>query len=686
MTSSADQNHQFAECETLAAALAYAELGWRVHPLPPGQKAPPLTGWQDLATTDPATVENWWTERPTANVAVATGADSGIVVIDIDDGDAGDYSLAALQDEHGTLPATVEQFTGVGRQLFFRHPGETIKNRVALAENIDVRGDGGYVVVPPSTHPNGKDYVWEASSDPTDGCELADRPAGWINLLSVPPEPDRGTQETTPNAAEIPQGKRNDVLFKMAASMRARGFVREAIKAALDEHNRQCCRPPLPDDEVRRIWTSASQYKPDEQARTESHETTPVIVRASSITPRRVAWLWPGRFAIGKLSIIVGDPGTGKSHLAIDIASRVSTGAAWPDNRLASRDAASVVLLSGEDDAEDTIVPRLLAALADIDRILIVQGVTRTKDGPDGRLLTLSLERDLPALESAIKSATEAKLVVVDPLTCFLGGIDSHKNSEVRGLLAPLSEMASRLGVAVVTISHLNKSAGGSPLYRVMGSLAFCAAARSVWAVTKDKGDPSRRLFLGVKNNLSRDTQGLAYSITNDPTHDVGVIAWEANPVSISADEALAPTDRRDDADRSELDQATAWLRAALAHGSTESKQVFREAKANGISEKTLRRAAAALGIKPEKSSFDGPWAWSLPQDGQDPRPENVATLGKVGHLGADEAPSEDGQPLSQNPQYPPPKAQDYEDGQHLKDGGTGQLGSEQFPVAECSS
>lgn len=247
-------------CKRLA--LAYAELGWRVHPLPPGQKAPPLTGWQALATTNPATVENWWTKRPPANVGIATGAVSGIVIIDIDGGGAGDYSLAALQDEHGTLPETCEQFTGHGRQLFFRHPGGTIKNRVALAENIDVRADGGYVVVPLSIHPNGQEYIWEASSDPTDGCSLADLPAGWVDLLVGTAEPtgDRNEQDSPRDPATIPEGNRNDVLFKMGASMRSRGFVPDAIKQALIIQNDKCWHPRLSEPEVHRISASAGQY------------------------------------------------------------------------------------------------------------------------------------------------------------------------------------------------------------------------------------------------------------------------------------------------------------------------------------------------------------------------------------------------------------------------------------------
>ena len=134
----------------------------------------------------------------------------------------------------------------------------------------------------------------------------------------------------------------------------------------------------------------------------------------------------------------------------------------------------------------------------------------------------------MKALDEAIELTPDCRLVIVDPITAYCGGVDSHKNAEVRGLLAPLSNLAERHEVAVVAVSHLNKSAGGSAIYRTMGSLAFTAAARAVWGVTKDKGDSQRRLMLPVKNNIAPDVMGLAYSIRDAGDDRIGRVGGGA--------------------------------------------------------------------------------------------------------------------------------------------------------------
>lgn len=172
-------------------------------------------------------------------------------------------------------------------------------------------------------------------------------------------------------------------------------------------------------------------------------------------------------------------------------------------------------------------------------------------------------------------------------------------------------------------MSHLNKSAGSQAVYRIMGSLGFVAAARAAWAVAKDKDNPTRRLVLPMKNNLARDVAlGMAYSIVDSPVMPgVGVLAWEPDPVSLSVDEALAP-DHEGDEGVSALDDATGWLRQALADGRLESKDVQKLAKENGHAWATVRRAKDEVGVIVEREGF-GPgakWFWSLPSiDAQEP-------------------------------------------------------------------
>jgi hypothetical protein len=237
--------------------------------------------------------------------------------------------------------------------------------------------------------------------------------------------------------------------------------------------------------------------------------------------------------------------------------------------------------------------------------------------------------------------------VVVDPVTAYLGKSDSHKNAEIRGLLAPLSELAGRYKVAIVCVTHLNKSGGPFALYRAMGSLAFVAAARAVWLVVRDEENPSRRLFLSAKNNIARDGTGLAYSLeptVGDPT--VAVVAWEAEPVTITANEALTVDQPRHDKP-SERDTATDWLHELLADGPLPTTEIKSQASEAGFAWATLRRAKERLGIRPRKSGFDGGWVWALPtgpasEDAHEGAkmltPLNVSTFGQGEHFRRNDA------------------------------------------------
>ena len=342
--------------------------------------------------------------------------------------------------------------------------------------------------------------------------------------------------------------------------------------------------------------------------------TAPVLVKLADVSPKPIRWLWPGRVALGKLTLLAGDPGLGKSVVTLDIAARVTRAAVWPDDPDSAAPMGAVVLLSAEDDIADTIRPRLDAAGADVSRIAALTAVRgRDEDGDYTRPVDLS--RDLHHVEAAIDRAADCRLVVIDPVTAYLGRTDSHKNAEIRGLLTPLGELAGRRGVAVLAVTHLRKS-GGPAVYRSMGSLGFAAAARAVWAVAKDKEDPARRLLLPVKNNLGRDVLGLAYKVEPHAENDAPAIAWEPDPVDISADDALA-TDRTED----ERDDAEEWLREALADGEMPAADVLNQGRSNAYSEKAIRKAFKAIGAERRREGFGrgGTWYWSLPAAPDDP-------------------------------------------------------------------
>ena len=244
-------------------AQIYAARGWHVLPL--RGKIPIVAHGVKAASCDPDQIMTWWTVEPTADVGIATGNHSGLVVLDVDPRHGGEETLFDLEAIHGKLPPTLEVLTGGGgRHLYFKYPAgvQYVKCSAGqLGPGLDVRADGGYVVAPPSKHQSGKLYEWEASCDPLKD-EPAEMPDWLLNLLTVsrPQTSSNGHKPNTQGA--IPQGQRNQNLTSEAGKMRRAGLDEAAILAALRAINQAQCQPPLDDAEVQRIATSVCRYQP----------------------------------------------------------------------------------------------------------------------------------------------------------------------------------------------------------------------------------------------------------------------------------------------------------------------------------------------------------------------------------------------------------------------------------------
>jgi len=333
------------------------------------------------------------------------------------------------------------------------------------------------------------------------------------------------------------------------------------------------------------------------------------LLSLARVAPQAVEWLWPGRIPAGKMSLLAGDPGRGKSLVSLDIAARISRGVAWPDApQGAPAPKGKVILLSPEDDLADTVRPRLDAAGAD--PLAVVEMRMGGRDGfASGRVF--SLAANLDALERAIVAFREVRLVVIDPVTAFLGRLLAQRE-DVHCLLVGMSGVAERTGAAILAITHLSRKGGASVLCRVAGSAAFAAAARTVWAVTADQDDPERHLFVPVKNNLSARGTGLAFRLVA-PAGGQGVprLAWEAGPVAVSAEvlSAMSPAPWEGRA-------AAAWLREVLAKGPAACQAIARRAQAAGVSWAAVRRAKTLLGVVPYSTGYQERWMWRLPETG----------------------------------------------------------------------
>ena len=297
------------------------------------------------------------------------------------------------------------------------------------------------------------------------------------------------------------------------------------------------------------------------------------------------------------------------------MAARVTRGWEWPCNE-GRAPTGKVILLTAEDDIGDTIVPRLVAAGADLHSVEIVKMV---RDNRQDRMF--SLVTDLELLRQKINEVGDVKLVQIDPITAYLGKdkIDSFRTTDVRAVLGPLVELATELNVAVIGIMHFNKKVDvDNALLRISDSLAFGATARHVYAVVDD-AENKRKLFVKAKNNLAAaGNKALAYRFGG---REVGVdaktgeaifaphILWEDNHVDVTAAEAMATA--KSPAAR---DEAKKFLTDTLANGPVLKAEIEDAADANGISERTLFRAKGELGVMARKDGPNGTWTWRLPE------------------------------------------------------------------------
>ena len=337
--------------------------------------------------------------------------------------------------------------------------------------------------------------------------------------------------------------------------------------------------------------------KKEAQIKTVEKGSKANLINLKEVEPEPVEWLWLNRIPHRKLSIISGDPGEGKSFFAIFLASCITTGRPYPDGEKPIM--GSVIILTAEDGLADTVRPRADANEADVSKITVLESVN---DEHGKRFF--DVDRDIPILEEAIKRTEGVVLIIIDPITAYLGTkVDSHKNPDVRRVLSPLAKLAEKYGVTILGVSHLNKDVTKKAVYRTQGSLAFMASARSAWVITRDPNDQSRRLFLPVKTNLSIDPSGLAFRIENMK------LIFEKEPCSEKAEDALSENKAEE---HSRVDLAENFLKVLLADGAVLATEVHKQADDNRHSERTIRRAQERLGIKPYKAGQS--WYWELPK------------------------------------------------------------------------
>ncbi|MCY2954812.1 MAG: AAA family ATPase [Planctomycetota bacterium] len=344
-----------------------------------------------------------------------------------------------------------------------------------------------------------------------------------------------------------------------------------------------------------------------------------IMVCAADVIEKTIDWTWPPRIPSGAITLFTGRPKEGKSLTANDIAARISTGTPFPDGAPCRQ--GSVILVAPEDDIERVAVPRLRVAGADLRKVHFVTYLRRVDAEGKPYDVQFSLQH-MAALEVEAKRHPDLRMIVIDPIGDVLGGgVDSHRDNEVRAILAPLANLAERLGVAVLVIAHRRKANGAFADDLTLGSRAFSGLARANWHISKDPLNKARRLFLPGGCNYAGEVTGLAFTIIGD-NGEPPKLSWERDAVLLDADDGLAAENSEDGRGRpaDEREAAEAWLAELLKDGEVLAATIKAEAKDAGFAWRTVHRAADALGVIREKNGFTVGWQWRFPKMGNTPK------------------------------------------------------------------
>lgn len=346
-----------------------------------------------------------------------------------------------------------------------------------------------------------------------------------------------------------------------------------------------------------------------------NNETGLIVAMGDKIETERTQWIWPGFIPAGKITVLAGDPGMGKSTIVGDIISRVSRGTYLPTGQRGVT--GTSLIASAEDSAEDTIIPRLIACDANLKKVGVIREVR--ENAKEGESRYLCFPRDIELLRQTIVS-TGCRILIIDPLTAFIEkGADSYKDQDMRRILHPIENIAQETSCAIVIIAHLNKKEDASTLYRVGGSIGFIAAARSVIAVTRTVEDV--RVLYSLKANLSVRPTALSYEVRQVRKTKTNQNSWLGeNVINSSAIRWLGEVDfdpfakaQSATPDSVAMQEATEFLTQILNAGTSDTESIYDEAKQAGVSKSYVNKAKLNMGVIQSRRS--GKWFWELPSN-----------------------------------------------------------------------
>ena len=594
--------------ELLEAALHYAEMGLAVFPLQERGKEPITHNGFENASTEERQIRLWWKRNPNANIGIATGSMSGgLVAIDMDiDKEKGKDGYRVFTNwcmqNYLVLPDSWLSITGRGGYHLLYRSLFPVPSKIGWLDDVDIRAEGAYIVAPPSVHPNGTKYEWEQAPDEYELVTSEDIDVEYVfNSVVASNYKDKSKPLTIPE--EIPEGQRDNFMFKLACKYQAMGMSDSAMLAALQEENKNRCKPPLTDKEIQKKVEQAQKYQKGEVVTLEDNKTDGYTRKSYGKTGRKIEeaitdhdlemptldqfeekeieWLVTGYIPKGCVTLLCSDGGIGKTSLWCDTLAALTTGKSTIFDKALeipfhTGDTHSVMYFSKEDPTEQVLKHKLLVAGADQSKIRCfgLDDERMSKIWYGSLLLDKLVEKYKP------------DIVVFDTLQAFLPeGVEMSKRKDMRDALNPLNQLGAKFGTAFLMIMHTNKS-NNSGRQRMADSSDIWDLGRSALMAGRIK-DENICYLSHEKSNYTTLQKTILFRVTEE-----GGIEFKGT--SRRKDRDYMADNISSPAPSPRLDEAKDFILDNLEEG-MEVSELEKMAKAAGISGETLKNARAVL-------------------------------------------------------------------------------------------
>ena len=588
-------------------ALKYAQQNYAVFPLVPRSKVPATQhGFQD-ASTDPDQIRRWWATNPNYNIGVATG--NGLVVIDVDDkpeeGKHGTLELNGWEREHGALAQTWTVLTGTGGVHYWYRTNENFTNSTEILGAIDVRSLGGYVVAPPSIHPNGTPYEWEASGDP-EYIGIAELSGSALELLQkyctkAGTKSRKKREVPYKELKKIRKGGRQDALMSLQGSLLNMNMTADAIMAAVRAENDLKCEPPLTEEELEKeIFPFLSRNIEPTSDYTETvvpstalddgiSEDELNIPSLDQITLEKAEWLEVGYIPKKTITIVCGDGGVGKTSIWCSIAAAVSRGeqtfltSRTQMNTGILRENRKVLFFSAEDAVNVVLKAKLIEAGAVEENIFLI-------DVSDERFQDVKFSsKYLEKIIAKIKPA----LCIFDPLQAFIDKkVKMAERNAMRQEIEPLIRLGQSYETTFLLIMHTNKQSNVWGRQRMADSADLWDVARSVLMVGEISAEDGTGYISQEKNSYARQADTVIYQITN------GVATWNSTTNKKDKDFVKAVVKEKNSSNNNDIKDACDFILSTIEERPDKMVLVSDlddELKAFGFSSYAVRNAKKQL-------------------------------------------------------------------------------------------